>query len=241
MADKFLLFDLDHTLLDFDQAETKALVALFEHYHVADIPTLMTNYRQINRAMWRQLETGDIEKATLVNTRFQEAFATIGRQEDGKVLAQDYERYLAQQGQTYEGALELLADLQQNGYRLFAATNGIAAIQKGRLAASGLAPYFEQVFISEEIGAAKPSPLFFEKIAEAIVDYQVDQAVMIGDSLTADIPGGKQAGLKTIWVNLSGKALNGELLPDYEVQNYEQLKALFCNVQLTFIKSMTIL
>ena len=224
---KYLLFDLDHTLLDFDQAETNALVTLFEHYQVSDIPTLMTNYRQINRAMWQQLEQGMIDKTTLVNTRFQQAFATIGRQEDGKVLAQDYERYLAQQGQTYEGAFELLSELQQNGYRLFAATNGIAAIQKGRLAASGLAPYFEHVFISEEVGAAKPSSVFFDKIAEAIPNYQANQAVMIGDSLTADIPGGKQAGMTTVWVNLFGKALDESVQPDYEVQNYEQLKALF--------------
>ncbi|MGT2756333.1 YjjG family noncanonical pyrimidine nucleotidase [Streptococcus ovuberis] len=220
---KFLLFDLDHTLLDFDAAEEVALQQLFAQYHVTDIAAYKAAYRTINSQLWRQLEVGKISKKELVDTRFSLTFAQFNKYVDGRELAHAYEQYLSQQGQIYQGADQLLSHLRACGYRIFAVTNGIAKIQKGRLKASGLLPYFEQVFISEELGTAKPSPAFFEKMAEQIEGFRQEEAVMIGDSLTADIPGGIAAGLKTVWVNFKGQQNQTPYQADYEVRTYQEL------------------
>ena len=79
-------------------------------------------------------------------------------------------------------------------------TNGITAIQTGRLAQSGLAPYFNQVFISEQLQTQKPDALFYEKIGQQIAGFDKEKALMIGDSLTADIQGGNNAGIDTTLV-----------------------------------------
>ncbi|MGZ7310515.1 HAD-IA family hydrolase, partial [Streptococcus pyogenes] len=94
------------------------------------------------------------------------------------------------QGQVYAGAKELLADLTAQGYNLYAATNGIATIQQGRLQASGLAPYFKAIFISEQSGSQKPKKAFYDWMTQQVSNYQPDQALMIGDSLSADVQGG---------------------------------------------------
>lgn len=226
MSYKFLLFDLDHTLLDFDAAEDVALTRLFVQYGVEDLDSYKAIYGPLNKGLWRDLEQGLIAKKDLVNTRFSRLFAHFGQVLDGVELAKSYEHHLSQQGQTYTGAEDLLVTLKTRGYRLFAATNGIGAIQRGRLQASGLETYFEEVFISEELGAAKPQLAFFEKIAERIDGFEPDKAVMIGDSLTADIPGGLAAGFRTIWVNLHGLDNTSSHSPHHEVHSYEELKNL---------------
>ena len=226
MSYKFLLFDLDHTLLDFDVAENQALNELLLEQGFEDIQAFKDYYIPMNKAMWRDLEQGLISKEELVNTRFSRAFAYFGLEKDGISLAQYYEIYLSQQGQTYPGALELLEELQTAGYQLYAATNGIAKIQQGRLKVSGLEAYFEQVFISDQLGSQKPEGAFFEKVGQAILDFELDKALMIGDSLTADIAGAYQAGLNSVWYNAQNQINTSAMQPTYEVQDYDGLRIL---------------
>ena len=177
----------------------------------------------MNRAMWRSLEKDEITREELVETRFAKLFDHFGFEKDGKELASDYEAILGTQGQTYEGAEALLQALQDAGYDLYAATNGITTIQKGRLSNSPIAKYFKKVFISEEVGAQKPSEVFFERVAGEIPDYDKDKAVIIGDSLTADIQGGINAGIDTIWMNLAAKENRTAIKPTVEVRSYAEL------------------
>lgn len=97
---KFLLFDLDHTLLDFDTAEDVALTQLLKEEGVADIQAYKDYYVPMNKALWKDLELKKISKQELVNTRFSRLFAHFGQEKDGSFLAQRYQFYLAQQGQT---------------------------------------------------------------------------------------------------------------------------------------------
>lgn len=101
---KFLLFDLDHTLLDFDAAEDVALTQLLKEEGVADIQAYKDYYVPMNKALWKDLELKKISKQELVNTRFSRLFAHFGQEKDGSFLAQRYQFYLAQQGQTLSGA-----------------------------------------------------------------------------------------------------------------------------------------
>ena len=223
MTYKFILFDLDHTLLDFDTAEDVALTQLLKEEGVTDIQAYKDYYVPMNKSLWKDLELKKITKQELVNIRFSKLFSHFGIEKDGVYLAERYQFYLAQQGQVFSGAMELLDNLIDRGYELYAATNGITAIQTGRLAQSGLAPYFNQVFISEQLQTQKPDAEFYEKIGARIPNFNKNHALMIGDSLSADIQGGNNAGIDTIWYNphhLKNKSL---AQPTYEIDSYQAL------------------
>ena len=223
MKYKFLLFDLDHTLLDFDAAEDIALTQLLEEEGVEDIQTYKDYYVPMNKALWKDLEQKKITKAELINTRFAKLFAHFGIEKDGSYLAERYQFFLSKQGQTYLGVEDLLKNLIKQGYELYAATNGITAIQKGRLAQSGLAPYFNQVFISEQLQTQKPDALYYEKMGQQITGFSKEKTLMIGDSLTADIQGGNNAGIDTIWYNPHHLENHTQSQPTYEVHSYQEL------------------
>ena len=223
MTYKFLLFDLDHTLLDFDTAEDVALTQLLKEEGVEDIQAYKDYYVPMNKAFWKDLELEKITKAELINTRFAKLFAHFGIEKDGVYLAERYQFYLSQQGQVFSGAMELLDSLIDRGYELYAATNGITFIQTGRLEQSGIAPFFKEIFISEQLHTQKPDALFYEKIGQQIAGFSKEKTLMIGDSLTADIQGGNNAGIDTIWYNphhLENKSL---AQPTYEVDSYQAL------------------
>ena len=220
---KFLLFDLDHTLLDFDAAEDVALSHLLKEEGVEDIQAYKNYYVPMNKALWKDLELKKITKNELVNTRFAKLFAHFGIEKDGSYLAERYQFFLSKQGQTFPGVEDLLKTLIHQGYELYAATNGITFIQTGRLEQSGIKPYFKEIFISEQLHTQKPDAAFYEKIGARIPNFDKKYSLMIGDSLSADIQGGNNAGIDTIWYNphhLENKTLAH---PTYEVHSYKDL------------------
>lgn len=223
MSYKFLLFDLDNTLLDFEAAEEFALDELLKEQEVEAIEAYKAYYKPMNQSMWQDLEQGKIAKSELVNTRFSKLFAHFGREVDGKALAKAYQNHLSKQGQLYHGARELLVDLTDRGYKLYAATNGIATIQKGRLKVSALEPFFQKIFISEEVGSQKPEVAFYHHIANSIPGFNKSEALMIGDSLSADIKGGNDFGIDTVWYNPKKNQKSSSLHPTYEVPSYQML------------------
>ena len=223
MTYKFLLFDLDHTLLDFDTSEDVALTQLLKEEGVADIQAYKDYYVPMNKSLWKDLELKKITKKELVNTRFSKLFSHFGIEKDGIYLAEHYQFYLAQQGQVFSGSMELLDSLIDRGYELYAATNGITTIQTGRLEQSGIAPYFKEIFISEQLHTQKPDAAFYEKIGARIPNFDKDHALMIGDSLSADIQGGNNAGIDTIWYNPHHLENKTQAQPTYEVDSYQAL------------------
>ena len=177
----------------------------------------------MNKSLWKDLEEKKITKQELVNTRFSKLFSHFGIEKDGVYLAERYQFYLAQQGQVFSGAMELLDSLIDRGYELYAVTNGITTIQTGRMARSGLAPYFNQVFISEQLQTQKPDALFYEKIGQQIAGFSKEKTLMIGDSITADIQGGNNADIDTIWYNPHHLENKTKAQPTYEVDSYQAL------------------
>ena len=223
MKYKFLLFDLDHTLLDFDVAEDIALTQLLEEEGVEDIQAYKDYYVPMNKALWKDLEQKKITKAELINTRFAKLFAHFGIEKDGSYLAERYQFFLSKQGQTFPGVEDLLRKLISQGYELYAATNGITYIQTGRLEQSGIAPFFKEIFISEQLHTQKPDAEFYEKIGARIPNFDKNHALMIGDSLSADIQGGQNAGIDTVWYNPQHLENTTQLHPTHEVHSYKDL------------------
>ena len=223
MKYKFLFFDLDHTLLDFDAAEDIALTQLLEEEGVEDIQVYKDFYVPMNKSLWKDLEQKKITKSELINTRFAKLFAHFGIEKDGAYLAERYQFFLSKQGQTFPGVEDLLKKLISQGYELYAATNGITYIQIGRLKQSGIAPYFKEIFISEQLHTQKPDAEFYEKIGACIPNFNKNHALMIGDSLSADIQGGQNAGIDTVWYNPQHLENTTQLHPTHEVHSYKDL------------------
>ena len=220
---KFLLFDLDHTLLDFDAGEDIALTQLLEEEGVEDIQAYKDYYVPMNKLLWKDLELKNITKKELVNTRFAKLFAHFGIEKDGAYLAGRYQFFLSKQGQTFPGVEDLLKKLIRKGYELYGATNGITFIQTGRLEQSGIAPFFKEIFISEQLHTQKPDAAFYEKIGARIPNFDKKYALMIGDSLSADIQGGQNAGIDTVWYNPHHLENKTQANPTYEVDSYQAL------------------
>ena len=220
---KFLLFDLDHTLLDFDAGEDIALTQLLEEEGVEDIQAYKDYYVPMNKLLWKDLELKNITKKELVNTRFAKLFAHFGIEKDGAYLAGRYQFFLSKQGQTFPGVEDLLKKLIRKGYELYGATNGITFIQTGRLEQSGISPFFKEIFISEQLHTQKPDASFYEKIGARIPNFDKNHALMIGDSLSADIQGGNNAGIDTIWYNPHHLENKTQAQPTYEVHSYKDL------------------
>ena len=223
MSYKFLLFDLDHTLLDFDAAEDIALTHLLKEEGVEDIQVYKDYYVPMNKALWKNLEQKKISKQELVNTRFSRLFAHFGVEKDGAYLAERYQFFLSKQGQIFPGVEDLLKNLIHQGYELYAATNGITFIQTGRLEQSGIATFFKEIFISEQLHTQKPDAAFYEKIGARISNFDKKYALMNGDSLSADIQGGNNAGIDTIWYNPHHLENKTKAQPTYEVDSYQAL------------------
>ena len=177
----------------------------------------------MNKALWKDLEQKKITKAELINTRFEKLFAHFGIEKDGSYLAERYQFFLSKQGQTYLGVEDLLKNLIKQGYELYAATNGITLIQTRRLEQSGIAPFFKEIFISEQLHTQKPDAAFYEKIGARIPNFDKNHALMIGDSLSADIQGGQNAGIDTVWYNPQHLENKTQVQTTYEVDSYQAL------------------
>ena len=201
---KNILFDLDDTLLDFKMAEKHALKKTLLAYGIDPNEETVSLYSRINASQWKLLEKGELDRSTLKVRRFALFSEEIGIDLNAKEVASAYESNLAIGHFFIDGAPELLQALKCR-YRLYVVTNGFARVQRSRLKSAQIESFFDAVFISEEIGAEKPSPDFFNACFKRIPDFRQNEAILIGDSITSDIKGGLQAGIATVLFCPNGK------------------------------------
>ena len=221
---EFLFLDLDDTILDFHKAERVAISKTIREFGVEPTEEILDLYHRINKWHWEQLELGNLTRAKVLVNRFGVLFEKLGREVDAPGCAKVYERNLSQGHWFLPGAEEAVDRLSRQ-YRLFLASNGTAVVQKGRMTSANLYRFFEQVFVSQEIGHNKPSREYFEACFARIPGFDREKAMIIGDSLTSDIRGGINAGIKTVWVNPDHLRC-GDIRPDYEIEALHQLEAL---------------
>lgn len=222
---EFLFLDLDDTILDFHKAERLAIAKTFRSFGLEPTDAVLDRYHVINRQHWERLERGEITRQQVLTGRFQVLFAEMGIPAEAEAVAKSYEHNLGIGHYFLPGAKEAL-DAILGKYRLFLASNGTASVQHSRLTSAGLYPYFEQVFVSQDLGANKPSKEFFDACAARIPGYRRENALMVGDSLSSDILGGKNAGMKTCWVNPAGAAPRADIVPDWQIACLSQLPEL---------------
>lgn len=221
---EFLLLDLDDTILDFHKAERIALSKTIRDFGVEPTEAVLNRYHHINKWHWEQLELGVMTRDQVLVGRFAQLFQELGLEVDAAACMKQYEQNLSIGHYFLPGAEEAVKRLHKN-YRLFLVSNGTACVQHSRLTSAGLYPYFEQVFISQEIGCNKPDRAYFDRCFARIPGFDPEKALMVGDSLTSDIKGGINAGLKTVWVNPAHKEC-GSICPDYQIEGIHQLETL---------------
>lgn len=224
---EFLFLDLDDTILDFQKAERLALAKTLESFGLPPTDTVLARYHEINREHWERLERKELTRQQVLVGRFAALFAEMGLSAQAEQVARAYEENLSQGHYFLPGAEEALKSLSKK-YKLYLASNGTARVQAGRLKSAGIIPYFQEIFVSEEMGYNKPDPAYFDACFARIPGFRKDRAMMVGDSLTSDILGGIQAGIATCWVNPHRKT--GSIRPDYEIESIVQLEALLKNL-----------
>lgn len=211
-----VLLDLDNTILDFNTAEHRALGRALTAQGLPFDDEIAALYHRINNRHWEMLEDGILTREEVLVQRYEALFRELGLSGDAMKTQELYEGFLAEGHWFMPGAEELLESLYKT-YRLFICSNGVQRVQDGRIKSAGIAPYFEKIFISEHMDGNKPEARFFEQCFREIPDFDRSRAIILGDSLTSDIRGGINAGIKTCWFNPKGKENTGPIKPDYEI------------------------
>ena len=221
---EFLFLDLDDTILDFHKAERIAISKTIREFGVEPTEEILDLYHGINKWHWEQLELGKLTRAEVLVNRFGVLFEKLGKEVDAPKCAKVYEHNLSQ-GHWFLPGAEEAVDALSKKYRLFLASNGTATVQKGRMTSANLYRFFETVFVSQEIGHNKPSKAYFDACFATISGFEREKAMIVGDSLSSDIKGGINAGIRTVWVNPEHKDC-GAIKPDYEIEALSQLEEL---------------
>ena len=222
---EYLFLDLDDTILDFHKAESIAVRKALTEAGLNVTDEVVARYSAINKLHWEMLERGEITRDQVKVLRFARLFEAEGVAADAEATAKNYEVLLGIGHYFLPGAEEAVEYLSKH-YRLFLASNGTASVQKGRMTSANLYRFFEKVFVSEEIGANKPSMDYFGPAFAQIPGFDKSKAIIVGDSLSSDIKGGKNAGIRTCWVNPNHTPARADIQPDYEIEALHQLPKL---------------
>ncbi len=219
---ELIAFDADHTLFDFDKAEEDALRRmLMELGGYLDKERLIL-YKKLNMELWRQFENKEIEQEAIKLERFDRFFKKLGFEADLQRASDSYLKYLSEGSHLLENAKEVVSGLFER-FELALITNGLAQVQYPRYENSGLSSYFKAFIVSEEVGAAKPDPLIFERLKEKFPNVKKEKILMVGDSVSSDIKGGMNFGIDTCWYNPGNKTADSGIRPTYSIKDLRQL------------------
>ncbi len=214
-----ILFDSDDTLLDFKASEKKAIYEAFKRAELPFNEDIRSDYSRINHDLWKALERGEVTTDELLVLRFARLFENYGYLYDPKSMNDLYFRCLADTDFKMEGADEILEYLYGR-YELDIITNGVGYIQTSRLNNADIRKYIKHLFISGEIGASKPSKVFFDHVLSAVEEKDKRKILVIGDSQTSDIKGALDSGLDCVYIGTEDSKAT------YTINNILQLKNL---------------
>lgn len=239
---RVILWDIDNTILSFDAAEKAALYKEFEEFELGEFNDEMLQcYMGINRKYWQALERGELTKPEVLVGRFEEFFKLYNLPlEKAPAFNERYQVLLGDTICFHDDAYNIVKGLKGKVLQC-AASNGTKVAQVKKLKNSGLDQLFELIFISEDVGVEKPGKAFFdialndasawlrenEASLDGIETYQgelkMSEVIIVGDSLTSDIMGGNNAGIKTCWYNPKGLVNDTSAKVDYEIKDLHEV------------------
>lgn len=230
MRIKAVLLDVDDTLLDFHKAEALALAETLTRMGVEPAGDTLALYSRINRAHWEMLERGELTRSQVLTRRFERLYEALGIPGDAAATQRTYEELLST-GHYFVPGAEALLETLYGRYALYLVSNGNARVQDGRLKSAGIGRYFEDIFISERLGFDKPRKEFFDRCFARMPPYEKGEMLIVGDSLTSDILGGMNAGIRTCWFNPGHAPGRADIRPEFTVDALEKLPALLEDIR----------
>ena len=222
-----LLIDADDTIFDFSKCEYEALRLTLERGGYCFDDELHRRFSKINIGLWKQFEMNKITRAELRVERFKKllemCFAgCVDNPRRYPILAEKFVDNLSRQSALIDGAREALQKLSRV-YDIHIITNGLKKVQYGRMEKAELEGCYNKLFVSEEIGIQKPDKAFFEYVFDRINEKDHSKILVVGDSLTSDMQGGKNAGLCTCIYDPKGKITMPHPLCDYRIEKLGEL------------------
>ena len=216
------LFDLDQTLLDFHASEYKALGIVLTRNGLSFSDGIYQAFKAYNKSLWLELEKGTITRTELFTKRFLDVFSRCEGDSSGLdplAINDEFIRTMSVNGVLMDGALDFVRRLKEDipDARIYIASNGATINATGRIASTGLDRYIDDLFISEDLGVTKPDAAFFDLCLDRIGGPR-SSCIMIGDSLTSDMLGAKNASLDSVWFMPSGNI--EEAMAAYDINEY---------------------
>ena len=207
MAYKDLFFDLDHTLWDFETNSKETIQELYTTHRLADLGIVdfdgfYSTYSAHNHRLWDRYTKGFIKQEEL---RWKRVYLSlldfkVANEPLAKQMSQAYLEILPNKKHLFPYTIEILEYLKQKEYKMHLITNGFESVQYKKIKNSGLQDYFIEVITSEASNSLKPQKEIFE-YALKNANASVEKSIMIGDNESADIQGGINIGMDTIFVN----------------------------------------
>ncbi|ANI90719.1 noncanonical pyrimidine nucleotidase, YjjG family [Arachidicoccus ginsenosidimutans] len=226
-----LFFDLDHTIWDFEANAKDALYEAFSENKLIEkgidnYEIFYEKYAAHNHRLWDRYSKGFIKQDELKWKRMWLTMLDykIADEALAKKLSDDFLQFLPLRKKVFPYTFEILTYLKNKNYRLHLITNGFNYIQTQKLQNAGLTHFFEELITSEASGSLKPNKEIFE-FALNKTKALVNESIMLGDNIEADIRGAKNFGLDTVFVNHI-KA-ETEVQPTFEITHLKQLEDIF--------------
>lgn len=229
-----LFFDLDNTLWDFASNSRHAMKDTFDLLNLQKKDVLFEQffetYSVYNTNLWMAYRNKEIKKKELTSQRFQLTFDALQiTGVDAQFMNDCYLKEMPKQSFLIDGTLDVLNYLKLKRYRLFIITNGFREVQHKKLQSSGLAPFFEKVFISEEIKVPKPCRQIFEHAIKS-ANAKKTSSLMIGDDWDVDVLGAINFGIDAVHfangADKQSKLLDNSVESHYMKQRISKLCAL---------------
>lgn len=219
---KTVLIDIDNTLLDFNESSKECIRQAFLEQGLPYTEKTFPTFKKINDGLWLKIEKGELDRQGLHKIRFNLVLDALGLSGDGLFIEKRFREVLFDTAIAVDGAREALEYLA-NKYKVYAASNAIYLQQINRLTKTDMIQYLSGLFISEKLGVSKPTKEFFD-LCMAGANAKKQETIMIGDSISADIIGANEYGLRTIWYNHNKEENSKGYMADFIIDKIGDVK-----------------
>ncbi len=230
MKYKWLLFDADGTLYDYDSAESEAFQTTLIQFGLLSTPCQLGFYREINHKLFQELEKGQITSKDLRTRRFEILFSKLNVDMDINKISDQYLINLSKCSQLIPGASDTVRALHSD-FNMIIISNGIPDVQIPRFDNSEIRPYFSDIILSDDIGVAKPGKEIFEYAFKKMGYPEKEEVMLIGDSLSADMAGGFNFDIDTCWYNPNKEKNTLDFSITHEIHKLDELVPLLRDAQ----------
>ncbi len=196
---RLLLLDFDGTLIDYRVAEYHAIREVLTNWGIEEVEYAANRYNDINEGLWARFRRGEIGSESIRKMRFELLFKELGLARDPLTSNREYLEAFISHSRVEPSVLDGVRRLKKAGYFLMVLTNGFHDTQTRRLVQSGILPFLDGYLTSEQVSSPKPSPAMFEK-ALSKFDAMPHEALMVGDSVEADVGGASALGISSILI-----------------------------------------